>query len=272
MAAGDDAYLLTYRGTQLGDELTLHNIVPEQRNVDVPGLSANSVRDSQGPKVETLRCTVYVHRDNAHTAQQVVEGWHSLQDGASGEVKIQQNLNSPSDVNTFTNAWLIDISPQPDEQPSEARLLTVELRFRVLVVTGTDAYLLVYRGTQLGDELLQYHVKPEAQQTRISRLYGSALAGVHRTTAGKTWRLRCTVLVNKASPHAAQQEIDTWHNLIDNQSGDAVIQRDVNSPGNVETYGEAWLDDITPQPPRDPARAAYREVSLEFQLAKAPDT
>lgn len=126
------------------------------------------------------------------------------------------------------------------------------------------AYIATYKGVQLGDECFMIAPGLEFEPAMVNRLFRSPIAAVHRPTSGKLYTYQLMVHLLRDNPIEVADQLDQWHELIDDEAGIVEIRQGIDEQTLVKTLDEAWLQDVQPDPRRSPAAARILPVTLVF--------
>lgn len=133
MAVDENVYTVTYKGVQLGDELTRVPLSVQHSPASITRLFKSPVAAIR--RVTTARLYRYVVsvrliKADLIAAMAQVEQYDELADDTPGDIRIYKGVTSPSLQRTIQDAYLEpDISTNPDANPSLGRFLTVDFVF-----------------------------------------------------------------------------------------------------------------------------------------------
>ena len=132
-------------------------------------------------------------------------------------------------------------------------------------MAGTDdAYLLKYRGVQLGTELVRWNPQQQIQPANVVPLYGSPRAGITRQSNAGFWVLEAEVYVLAATPQAAELIVNGWASYADGATGDVTLYQNFTTPVLIRTYSGFYLDAIQRTTEAEPAGQRIIRATLTF--------
>jgi len=133
MAVDDNLYIVTYKGVQLGDEMT--RIAPTVQFQPVSSTrlfnsALAAIRRTTTGKLYRHRITVKIVKADLIAAAAQVEQYGELANGEPGTIKITKGVSSPTLVRTIEDALLEPpIQSNPREDPSMGKFLDVAFSF-----------------------------------------------------------------------------------------------------------------------------------------------